>query len=257
MAVLRPKIGLGVSIGGRSGFTNPDMFDPLTLSPYLWNNAANVTKDGSDFISSFNDLAGNGNYLTQATPSLQPQQVTNIPGIASNIIGAKFDGTDDQVTSALSLGLNAEDEWSIYTLSMFDSPEAGEFSIGGTNGGRWYRQGDKDKVRTRVGTGAFVNYTSDELPRPLYGSVRTNVIHNGVDNQYKHRHSHEPEETVNVPDGFFTNFAGLITYGAYTNTPVSQSFDGWLIEIMIFKRLLTNIEEDNLYFNYFQRMYGA
>jgi hypothetical protein len=252
----KPRIGLGLGLAGRTGFTNPQMFDPATLSPYLWNNAENVTKDGSGFISAFDDLAGNGNYLQQPTASLQPQQVSSIAGLDPSIIGAKFDGIDDLVESLSALGLNAENEWDLYTLAKFNTAEAQLFNIGGSSGGRWYKQSDRNKSRIQQGDSSFATYVLDFENSPKYQLTRDRITHDGVTNQMNHRVNMKIELTTDIPLGFFNNFTGKMEFGCASPT-VPQQFDGWFFEMLIFKRHLTTVEENNLYCNYFQRKYGV
>ena len=256
----KPRIGIGLGLAGRTGFVNPPMFDPLTLNPYLWCRAEDATVDGSGFISAFDDLAGNGNYLQQATPGLQPQQVSGIPGVAPGVIGAKFDGAGDVVTSFAALGLEAQDFWEIYVVSKYNTAEANEFSIGGNNGGRWYKQSNRAKVRTRDGLGDYEINVLDPVNSPTYALHRTTKV--DLTNEpipidlrgYEHRTNYGAVNSVEVMEGFFNDFQGSLEYGQHN--VVASQFDGWLMDIMLFKRRLTPTEENNLISCYFNRKYN-
>lgn len=82
-----------------------------------------VTKDGSDYVSQWDDQSGNGHHLTQATGSKQPlwesSQINGYPGI-------HFDGTDDAMkTSTFTSEANATvcvvvEKHSTHTGVIFD-----------------------------------------------------------------------------------------------------------------------------------------
>lgn len=254
----RKHIGKDAGINsGKVGAVNAPiqpLFDPSTLNPYLWNRAEDVTKDGSGFVSAFDDLAGNGNYLQQPTASLQPQQVTGIPGLPPSLEGVKFDGVDDFVVSLAALGLNAENLWDLYIVAKFNTAEAQLFNIGATNGGRWYKQSNRNKTRLKLGDSSFVTYVIDAQNAPKYQLTRNRVTHDGVTDSINHRVNTRPDKITNIPLGFFNNFAGTIEFGCASPT-VSQQFDGWFFEMMLFKKHLTTFEENDLICNYFNRKY--
>ena len=256
---------------GRVGATQAPvggLFDPLTLSPYLWNRAEDVTLSGSDIVQ-FTDLAGNGNYLKQDLPvGARPQQVDNVPGAPMTAKAAKFDGVNNRVYSHLDLGLELVDYWELYVVSRYNTAEANEFSIGtagGNNGGRWYKQSNKLKVRNRDGGGNYENFVLDSINSPLYALHRTTKIDANNDpipiafTGFEHRLNIGATRTVEIPfnAGFWNDFQGNMIYGGSGGTPVvAQDFDGWLFDIMLFKRRLTPQEENNLICNYFNKKYA-
>lgn len=68
----------------------------------LWLKAdAGVTKDGSNYVSSWADQSGNNNHAVQATGSAQPLWVD---GVLNNNPVVRFDGINDYLHSAIRLG---------------------------------------------------------------------------------------------------------------------------------------------------------
>jgi hypothetical protein len=75
-------------------------FNPAKLSGLnAWYDAtrlSSITKDGSNFVSQFSDLSGNGNHLAQSYTGLRP--LYSATGL-NNKPSIKFDGVDDILKS--------------------------------------------------------------------------------------------------------------------------------------------------------------
>ncbi len=252
MGIRRPKIGLGLGISGRTEIAPLPVFDPLTLSPYMWNRADSVTKDASDYISAFDDLAGNGNFLRQTVANEQPQQQISVPGFPADIPGAKFDGIDDDVFSTNVL-LSAQTKWEIYTVWRTDLDTTDLWRINASNQWRAYRQANQQKARIRNGVGSFANYVLSNAVTPGNLVLRDAITNDGITDGVSHRDNLDTEKFVPVA-GFFSNFGGNMDIG---NTgAVGTRFDGWFMEMLLFHRHLTPDERNNLN-SYFSSRYAT
>lgn len=100
----------GTPLGGYGGSAAP--FDPLTLSPYLWLDASDITtlfqdaggttpvaSDG-DPVGLWLDKSGNGRHYSQATSGRRPTYKTNVQNGKPGIL---FDGVDDFLSNATGI----------------------------------------------------------------------------------------------------------------------------------------------------------
>jgi len=117
----------GIRRTGRGGF------DPRTVSGLiLWLDASRgITLNGSD-VSAWADQSGEGNDLTQATPSNQPLFVSSLAAL-NNMPAIKGAGSD-HLDRATFTGGNVAQEYSIYQVITWTSLANTKSLAGGQSG---------------------------------------------------------------------------------------------------------------------------
>jgi hypothetical protein len=85
------------------------------VARYDFSDSANYTLT-SGFVSTLNDLSGNGRNLTQATSTARPSITTNAQ---NGLSVGNFDGTNDFLTrTSFSLAMNAASIYSVFNLTV-------------------------------------------------------------------------------------------------------------------------------------------
>lgn len=105
-------------------------FDPLSIAGCkVWLDAADVatiTKDGSNFVSQWNDKSGEANHVAQGTGAYQPLYVS-----ATNSID--FDGTDDDLYRATYVNGALSQPNTIFYVGTIPTANSVVVYDGGTN----------------------------------------------------------------------------------------------------------------------------
>lgn len=124
-----------------------------------------ITKDGSDYVSSWADQSGNNNNATQGTGSYQPQ-------LQSTSIGSAifFDGTDNYLTLGTQLGKPAN--WTIFIVMAMASTTSSQFVLASS-----------DAANNLKSTWGYIRYYSGTY-RGIYGDDVSYSITNSVDTQF-------------------------------------------------------------------------
>lgn len=221
----------------------PTVFNnPLILEPYIWHRADSVTKDGSDYVSAFDDLAGNGNYLAQATSGSQPQYIASVATL-NNQPAVKFDGINDQMTTISTLNMQNENEFSIYIVTKLVTGTVDGFRLGSSTGIRYFWTNSQFRFRLRRDDLTYATYS----PSNVGNIMRTVVLGDdgdGVSDVVKTRGNMNAETTTTIASGGINTYASTFTIG--DATVQSIWFDGYFAELLIFKRQLYDTEDAKL-----------
>jgi hypothetical protein len=241
-------IGSGGGFNSVGGFGVPSATElpfPPSLSPYFSCRADSVTVDGGNFISAFDDLAGNGNYFYQNTGTKQPLKTTS--SNLNNKEVAYFDGIDDSLNSQLLWGNQNQTTVNIY--AVIDSDTSTEDIMVMPNFHRTYIQGGVIKVRIQAADLSFSTYT-------FQGGVMTGIIRfryelGGTD-EYLHVSYNGSAEITATITGGFSSLVGSVTYG---ENQLIKQYAGGLAEFVGFHGSFS--EADNtLMMNYLNSRYG-
>lgn len=225
------------------------VLDPIALKPYLWNRADAVSVDGSNRVSAFDDLAGNGNYLNQGTADNQAV-LTNSFNNLNNRPTVKFDGVTNNYTSVSDCLLNSEPEWEIYIIHDFVTPTVDFGDIGSTTGVRFFFTNKQARFRIKESSGTFrttnpsagvgniTQFRFKNVPTIENSSMRTRV-------------DLGTEVNSSIQAGGIDNANGTLRFGH--SSVQSVPYDGYLAEIILFKRWLSPRESKHIYHYFGQR----
>lgn len=226
-----------------AGSSGPTVFNnPLLLEPYIWHRADSVTKDGSDYVSAFDDLAGNGNYLIQPTSGSQPQYITSVESL-NNQPAVKFDGINDEMTTISTLNMQTEKAFSIYIVTKLVTTTVDGFRLGTSTGIRYFWTNDQTRFRLRRNDLTYNTYS----PSTVGNIIRTVVLGDdgdGVSDLVKIRSNMTEEINTTIDSGGIYTYASTFTIG--TADVQNIWFDGYIAELFIFKRQLYDTEDKKL-----------
>lgn len=230
-------------------------FDVLALEPYLWNNADNVEVDAYSGVTAFYDLAGNGNYLTQSTSTDRPMIVTGITGLDSSIKGVKFDGVNDDMDSSI-LGLDSETEFEVWMVYKRNG-NTDTWQIGGSNGVRVFLWGGGyERGRFRYTSGSYATLQIG-TGTDNFRLSRYKITNNGIDSPtFENGINTGSYYSRTVGGGFYNDLSGSFRFGHSGSVGGGGHFAGWLFELIIFKKHLTDREADHLSERYINRKYN-
>lgn len=227
-----------VVLRGSSSFRRPDDISGLTA----WYDAnQGITKDGSDLVSQWDDLSGNGYHMTQGTGSKQPLWKAPSAGINDNC-AVLFDNTDDILNNvALGTLFSGTDlPISVFAVVKRTGTADGDayFSIGNTTGGNlgcYYFAGYVGggagwritKIDDAVTTDADAGGTPETTTRVM------SMVHTGTTASIWADGSNLVNGATNNVGTVTTNNAsigGLIEGGGAAVIP----FGGYICEIIVF-----------------------
>lgn len=231
----------------------PRIFNnPLVLEPYMWHRADSVTKDVNDFVESFTDLAGSGNYLRQTSPTNQPQYIQSL-SVLNNQPAIKFDGINDSMTTISNLNMQTLDRFSFYIVISRVTATVDGFNLGGTgNGQRFFWTSGALRFRVRRGDNTLMTYSPAGTTGRIIRIQYTGFNNDGVNDIIGVRTNNSNEVLTTVTNGGLFTYSGTFSFGAADVQSVW--YDGYLSELLVFKRHLS-YNEDVLLMEYLNDRY--
>lgn len=199
-----------------------------------------------DGANDWGDSSGNGNALTQPTPTKRPLFKTNIFGSKPSI---RFDGTDDFLGMTGSISLNASTEYTILTVSKCNAtPVAYCFFQDNAGTQQFYR-----------GNNTCATYNTGGTPWKVsdaFATAVTSVVVCSV------RRQSSDYTAVQFRENKTARGAGAAGDSNYTWTikVVGNSLENFpnmdMAELLVWNHYLTNTDMDNLYDNYLKPRWG-
>lgn len=221
---------------------------PLDLGSKLlsWNDAEFVTKDGSGFVSAFDDLAGNGIRLTQGVGTYQGQQ-----GSDANGTFVQLDGIDDRYIADFQR--ETRDETYTYIIAPRTGTSTDFLTMGsGSNGARVYWD-TSTRARNRHRR-ADTTYLTSTWWTTGGGMACWRTLTKNPTNQYGIHINGINYGTITVSaGGFYNDNNGSDTFGSAGLG--SGTYDGRLYAMIVTNEALTTEEENSLY-TYFNSRFG-
>jgi hypothetical protein len=219
------------------------VWTPLALGSklLLWNDAEFVTKDASDFVSEFDDLAGTGYFFNNASAIQQPLQDSDANGI--HVI---FDGIDDRLNHQPNF--DTRDQTVVYFIHTNPGNATDMFHFGDTNGGRCYMDTvSRYRLRIKNADGSFFTgvWQSDAALLQL-----NRMTIDTVNGQFRQIiNDAATETTLTAVGGMFNNCGNDSSFG-FAGLG-SSYYDGKLYAVVMTNEILSAPEEFELrnYFN--------
>ncbi len=207
--------------------------------PTMWGNAANVEKDGDNFVSQLNDLSGNSFNPVQATQANKPLLVENALNGQPVL---RFDGSDDFMQVVFGEDFAQPNTFfvvwkvsaSTTTQIAFASPDTSK-----QQALFWRTQTSKIAINGGTGVDAY----SKNIP---FDNILNSVVFNSSNSQVYE--NGDLKNTVNAG----TNPTPGIILG---NDTVGNWLQGDIAEIIFYNRLLTTFERTSVE-NYLMNKYG-
>lgn len=214
-------------------------FNIMELQPIVWLNGSSVVKDGSNYVSQWNDLSGNENHAVQVIGANQPLYVTDGGNEFNNYPVIRFDGSNDMFEGTLINGIESS---SITIFAVVNgelkatySCEDGIFSINTNSYGFWFERGtnsrtlaiwNKNKIVRGLNELPHEGFQAKILSAKKIINTRTNLYINGIV---------IATSTDAILNGTFTNAIYVIGKSNYY-------YKGSFAEIIVFKKELTEAE---------------
>lgn len=197
-----------------------------------------------DGANDWGDSSGNGNALTQPTPTKRPLFKTNIFGSKPSI---RFDGTDDFLGMTGSISLNASTEYTLLTVSKLANSGIGISTWFQDNGvQQFYRR--NNGVSTYNTGGTPWNH-STAFTTPVENVVAASVRRSSSDyNTMTFRENKTARGT-----GGSANYQWQINR---ISNAVENWFFGDMAELLVWNFCLSDVDMDNLYENYLKPRWG-
>jgi len=225
----------------------------LDYNPYIWlNNDLNtMSVNGSNRLSQWNDISGNGRNFTQATGSNQPQYAT---GLINGQAGVNFDGATTGKYMAHTLASQLTGVVEIFMVArMLTAPSAYPYYYGGiSNVNRlihyWYSN-EYRLVTTDAGGTAFpIVKTPQTMPT---GFQFINSTYDGASSEYR-----EGGTLISSSIALRSAIVDGFTLGSsHGNTDTIARMNGTFCEFAVFNYKLSPTQRTEVN-NYFKAKYG-
>lgn len=242
-----PGLPLRVLAGGSAGFS------PKNVAGLMWwhdaSNLASITKDGSDLVSQWNDLSGNGNHLTQSTDGNKPKWVS---GAVNNRAAIHFYHPDNATGSAdvMTCADNATQNFNgrFYWFLVFAPLDLAAVASFQNIVGKWTSSGNQRGVQIAVTSADLLQAQTSALggittvSSQISGALSSGTTYlaefwlDGT-NQNLRRNNGTPDTDAQttVFDG-----TGTLTYGAQDGT--TSPYRGYICESICYNRVPTSEE---------------
>ena len=218
-------------------------FNIMELQPTVWLNGSSVVKDGSNYVSKWNDLSGNENHAVQVAGANQPLYVADGGDEFNNYPVIRFDGSNDLFNGTLINGIESS---SITIFAVANGELKGEFvcedgifTINTYIAGFWFKRGSSAR--------SLCNWNKNQVVRGL-----NELPHEGFQAKIL-----SAKKIINIRTTLYINSNVIATStnatlnGAFTNTDyvIGKSayyYKGSFAEIIVFKKELTETERMNV-----------
>lgn len=226
-------------------------FNLMELQPTVWLNGSSVVKDGSNYVSQWNDLSNNNNAVQVAGTS-QPLYVADGGAEFNNYPVIYFDGTNDYFNGTLINNINNSSITVFAVANGLSKPinqcEDGIFSINTSIVGFWFQRG--------TSTNSLVIYNNNQSVRganelPLTGF--TAKILSGIK-------IINTRTTLYVNGNPIASSTNATLNASFTNTnyvigKTGFYYKGYFAELIVFDKQLTEAERINVE-NYLNNKYN-
>ena len=214
-------------------------FNIMELQPTVWLNGSSVVKDGSNYVSKWNDLSGNENHAVQVAGANQPLYVADGGDEFNNYPVIRFDGSNDFFNGTLINGIESS---SITIFAVVNGElkaeyycEDGIFTINTEVAGFWFERGTGNRSLAIWNKNQFVRGLK-ELP---HEGFQAKIL--------------SAKKIINTRTSLYINgnviatSTNAILNQAFTNTNyvIGKSnyyYKGSFAEIIVFKKELTEAE---------------
>ncbi len=201
--------------------------DGNTVGWYLADNLATITKDGSDFVSQWNDYLAGGNNLLQAAGTNQPLWVS--PGTI------RFDGVDNFLKCVAFTYNQPEEIWLICKLVSYTYVDY-LFDGNTVNKGVIYQDSVPNTLKAYAGTSSAANAN---LSINTWGVIR--VLFSGAASEFK------IDATATVTGNFGASNMGGFTLGS-TATP--SNYGTIEVKEVILRKIADTASDITLIYDY-------
>jgi hypothetical protein len=247
-------------------------FTPALLRPVAWYDAADTATitESSGAVSQWNDKSGNGYNILQATGANQPTTGTRTQN-NRNVID--FDGSNDQLRTNGQVITQITTSKALTQIVVCKSDRtnvASEGIVGAQRGNHDYNSGWLQERRTTflsftIGIGGTDINSATQYNAARFSNSSTSpmvfAVHVSAADSTKATEVNNVSQTLTTYDGTMvtSNFMSAGSANHQLNVgnrgSLSQPFDGWIGEILLFDRFLT-INERNALISFLNAKWG-